>query len=70
MALGAAGVSLAGVLAASGTAAGAAPDSSPGNAAASPAQAVPLHNPVVFIGDSVTAGFGYCGAEEAEKDVS
>lgn len=70
MALGAAGVSLAGVLAASGTAAGAAPDSSPGNATASPAQAVPLHNPVVFIGDSVTAGFGYCGAEEAEKDVS
>ena len=81
MALVAAGISLAGVLAASGTAASATPGSSPGNAVgassasplsnvASPTQASPRHNSVVFIGDSVTAGFGYCGVQESEKDVS
>ena len=81
LALGAAAISLAGVLAASGAAAGTTPDRSPGNAAGAslasapgsvtrPAQAHLPPYPVVFIGDSVTAGFGYCGPEEAEKDVS
>jgi len=78
MALGAAGVGLAGVLAASGATAGATPGRSPGHAAGASAASYVTRTapdglppyPVVFIGDSVTAGFGYCGAEEAEKDVS
>ncbi len=66
MALGTAGVSLAGLLAASGAAAGATPDSSPGNAAASPAQAVPLQTGATQLADTVVkamcSDFGrWCG---------
>lgn len=57
-------------LAITGTLVTANPGSAATRHAASPVQAHGFHNAVTFIGDSVTAGFGFCGVAENAPHVS